>query len=201
MKSYWVAFAAIITAALISLAYAQATNVSRNLPQGWIKAGSAPEQYEMTVQPMTAGKTNLSVVLKSKAGADANKFGTLMQQFQAADYRGQAVRFSASVKARDVSGSGQLWARVDDENGKVIAFDNMNDRAIKGTTDWTRVEVVLPVVTKAQVISFGTMMQGKGEFAMTDVEISAVPSSTPSTAPQSQVLPIPAKPMNLDFKQ
>ncbi len=199
MKSYWVAFAGIITAALISLAYAQATNVSRNLPQGWIRTGSAPEQYEMTVQPATAGKTNLSVVLKSKPDADANKFGTLMQQFQAADYRGQSVRFSASVKARDVTGSGQLWMRVDDENRKVIAFDNMNARLIKGNTDWARVELVLPVAANAQFISFGTMMMGKGEFAMTDVEIAAVPSNTPSTT--SQALPMPTKPMNLDFKQ
>ena len=201
MKSYWVAFAAIITAALISLAYAQATNVSRNLPQGWIRTGSAPEQYEMTVQPATVGKSSLSVVLKSKADADVNKFGTLMQQFQATDYRGRSVRFSASVKARDVTGAGQLWMRVDDENRKVIAFDNMDARPIKGTTNWARVEVVLPVAANAQVISFGTMMQGKGEFSMTDVEIAAVPNSTPSTAPQSQVLPMPAKPMNLDFKQ
>lgn len=199
MKSYWVAFAGIITAALISLAYAQATSVPRNLPQGWIRTGSAPEQYEMTVQPATAGKTNLSVVLKSNADADANKFGTLMQQFQAADYRGQSVRFSASVKARDVTGSGQLWMRVDDENRKVIAFDNMEARAIKGTTSLTRVEVVLPVAANAQVISFGTMMQGRGEFAMTDVEIAAVPSATPGTS--SKALPMPAKPMNLDFKQ
>lgn len=200
MKSYWIALTAIITAALISLAYAQATNVSRNLPQGWIRTGSAPEQYEMIVQPAATGKTNLSVVLKSKPDADTNKFGTLMQQFEATEYRGQSVRFSASVKARGVTGSGQLWMRVDDENGKVIAFDNMDGRSIKGTTDWARVEVVLPVVAKAQVISFGTMMQGKGEFAMTNVEIAAVPGSTPSTAPQSQVLPIRAKPMNLDFK-
>ena len=201
MKSYWVAFAAIITAALISLAYAQATNVSRNLPQGWIRTGSAPEQYEMTVQPRAVGSTDLLVVLKSKADADATKFGTLMQQFQAADYRGQSVRFSANVKARDVTGSGQLWMRVDDENGKVIAFDNMKARSIKGTTSWARVEVVLPVVAQAQVISFGAMVQGKGEFAMTDVEITAVPSSTPSTAPQPQIVPMPAKPINLDFKQ
>ena len=201
MKSYWVAFAAIITAALISLAYAQATDGSRSLPQGWIRTGSAPGQYEMSVQPRTAGSADLSVVLKSKADADANKFGTLMQQFQAADYRGQSVRFSASVKAQDVTGSGQLWMRVDDETGKVIAFDNMDARSIKGTTSWSRVEVVLPVAANAQVISFGIMMQGKGEFAMTDVEITAVPSSTPSTAPQPQIVPMPAKPINLDFKQ
>lgn len=201
MKNYWVAFVAIITAALISLAYAQATNVSRSLPQGWFRTGSAPEQYEMTVQAATAGNARLSVVLKSKADADSSKFGTLMQQFQAAEYRGKAIRFGANVKARDVTGSGQLWMRVDDENGKVIAFDNMDSRAIRGTTDWTRVEVILPVAATAQVISFGTMMKGKGEFAMTDVEINAVPNSTPSTAQRSQVFPMPAKPMNLDFKQ
>lgn len=201
MKSYWIAFAAIITAALISLAYAQVTNVSQNLPQGWFRTGSAPEQYEMTVQPASAGKTSLSVVLTSKADADANKFGTLMQQFQAADYRGQSVRFSASVRSRNVTGTGQLWMRVDDENGNVIAFDNMDTRQIKGTTDWARVEVVLPVVANAKLISFGAMMQGSGEFAMTDVEIAAVPSSTPTTSPRPQVLPVPAKPLNLDFKR
>ena len=35
-----------------------------------------------------------------------------------------------------------LWMRVDG-GGKVIKFDNMEDRPVKGTTEWKRCSVVL----------------------------------------------------------
>jgi hypothetical protein len=202
MKNYWISFAAIVTAALISLAYAQATDVQSTLPAGWLRTGNAAQSYDMNVQPAGGAGGSASAVLKSRSGAADDKFGTLMQQFQANEYRGQSVRFSAKVRAKNVTGSGALWMRVDDQAGKITAFDNMVARRVVGTTDWTQVEIVLPVATDSQTISFGAMLVGKGEFAMTEVAINAAPSGTASTETQSpKALTSPAKPVNLDFKQ
>jgi hypothetical protein len=202
MKNYWIAFAAIVTAALISLAYAQATDVQSTLPAGWLRTGNAAQSYDMNVQPAGGAGGSASAVLKSRSDAAADKFGTLMQQFQANEYRGQSVRFSAKVRAKNVTGSGALWMRVDDQAGKITAFDNMMSRRVVGSTDWKQVEIVLPVAVDSQTISFGVMLVGKGEFAMTDVAVNPAPGGTASTETQPpKTNTSPSKPVNLDFKQ
>jgi hypothetical protein len=130
MKNYWISFAAIVTAALISLAYAQATDVQSTLPAGWLRTGNAAQSYDMNVQSAGGAGGSASAVLKSRTDAADDKFGTLMQQFQANEYRGQSVRFSAKVRAKNVTGSGALWMRVDDQAGKITAFDNMVARRV-----------------------------------------------------------------------
>ena len=53
--------------------------------------------------------------------------------------------------------------RVDGpDSGRHLAFDNMLDRPIKGTTDWTRYAVVLDVDKTAVAIAFGVLAGGEG---------------------------------------
>ncbi len=59
-------------------------------------------------------------------------------------------------------GWGGLWMRVDGRDRKITAFDNMQNRSIKGTTDWSTYSVVLDVSEEAVDVSFGTLMSGKG---------------------------------------
>jgi hypothetical protein len=51
--------------------------------------------------------------------------------------------------------------RVDKESKK-LAFDNMHDRPIKGSTDWKRYDVVLEVPQDATGIFFGVLLSGSG---------------------------------------
>jgi hypothetical protein len=53
-----------------------------------------------------------------------------MQQFDAREYVGKAVRLSASVKAESVVLWAGFWMRVAG-GSKSLAFNNMQDRAIK----------------------------------------------------------------------
>jgi len=49
-----------------------------------------------------------------------------------------------------------------DKGTEVIAFDNMQKRAINGTTGWQRYEVVLDVPKDATVVAFGILLNGGG---------------------------------------
>ncbi|MCA9492492.1 MAG: hypothetical protein KC621_21310 [Myxococcales bacterium] len=44
----------------------------------------------------------------------------------------------------------------------MLSFDNMQERPIRGTQDWTRHEIVLDVPTGATNIAFGILVAGKG---------------------------------------
>lgn len=202
MKFLSLGLSAVAAAAIVSVVFAQvATVAGAPLPQGWLKAGSKPQDYEMKVvaDPNTSGQQAIQV--KSLPAKNGNGFGTFMQQFAANEYRGKSVRFSAKVRSNSVNDWAGLWMRVDDASGKVIAFDNMESRAIRGSTDWRAYEVVLPVADDAKLISFGILLAGAGEVNMAEVSVELAPNGSASTQPVQVASPILSKPTNLDFKQ
>jgi hypothetical protein len=58
------------------------------------------------------------------------------------------------MKSEEVTGWAGLWMRVD-KGKEVVAIDNMQGRAIKGTTSWQRYEVVLDVPRTQQALRLG----------------------------------------------
>ena len=92
-----------------------------------------------------------------------------------------------------------LWVRVDGRPGNTLAFDNMSDRAIKGTTDWTQYQVVLDVDNAAESISFGTLLTRTGSLWIDDVELSPVPTTVPITE-VSLAKTLPLRPANMGFE-
>ena len=163
-------------------------------PAGWLLAGSAPQSYDTGVDQQVTFSSQPSAYLKSVAPVSTQGFGTLMQSFRPDDYRGKRVRFSAQVKSDSIGAWAGLWMRID-EGQQFAAFDNMQDRPIQGTTDWTPYSVVLDVPQGATGISFGILLAGTGTVWMSGVKLEAVDTQTPVTGITS-----PAEPMNLDFE-
>src|SRR5580658_5580470 len=112
-------------------------------PEGWLITGSKPQEYDCEVDSQAMYNNKPSAYLEAKK-ADVEGFGTLMQFFSAGQYTEKRVRLSAFVKSEGVRDWAGLWMRVD-KGKKLLAFDNMQDRPIKGTTAWHNYEVVLDV--------------------------------------------------------
>jgi hypothetical protein len=94
---------------------------------------------------------------------------------------------------------------MDGVDGKLLGFDNMQDRPIAGTTDWKRYEVVLDVAPGTRKIAIGVLMTDGGNLWMENVKFETVPNSTPTTgANQNDIDAMNAtdrlEPKNLDFK-
>ena len=85
-----------------------------------------------------------------------------MQSFKADGFRGKRLRLTGYVKSDSVADWAGLWMRVDSLERTSPAFDNMGDRKIEGTTDWTKYTIVLDVPEDASAIAFGLLMSGKG---------------------------------------
>ena len=165
------------------------------VPQGWHLAGSKPESYEAGTDSQAAYNDHPSAYLKStKAVSDG--FGTLMQEFTADKYAGKRLRLSAFVKSEDVKDWAGLWMRVDKE-AKSVAFDNMENRSIKGTTGWQHYEVVLDVPQDATGIFFGVLLSGSGAVWLNDVKFEVVGSNVPTTGAAGA--PQRPEPVNLGF--
>lgn len=168
------------------------------MPAGWMKAGSHPDEYEMGVDRTNQHEGRAVAFVKGTA-AQYHGFGTLMQMAKPGEYRGKRVRLSANVKSEKVSNWAGLWFRVDGaERGEVLAFDNMQQRPIKGTNDWKRVAIVLDVPQDAAALAFGLLLNEGGQVWMDDLKFEVVKSDVPvtgSTGLQS------SPPRNLNFEK
>jgi hypothetical protein len=167
------------------------------VPEGWILAGSKPTSYEVGTDAQAFYNGHPSGYLKSKV-PDTGGFGTLMQAFRADKYLGKRVRFSAFVKSEGIQDWAGLWMRVD-KGTDSVAFDNMQERPIKGTTDWQKYEVVLDVPQDATGIFYGILLGGTGEVWLNSAKFEVVGADVPTTGGKGSKLA--DGPTNLDFEK
>ena len=123
-------------------------------------------------------------------------FGTVMQTIAATNHRGSRVRLTGWMRSVDVTGWAGLWMRVDGSPRTTLAFDNMQTRAVRGTTDWQQYEVVLDVADEASAIAFGFLLVGEGEVWVDDFSLETVSDAYATT--DLEIGP-PRQPRNLGF--
>lgn len=89
-------------------------------------------------------------------------------------FKGSKIKLSGYLKTEDVTGGyAGLWMRIDAQWRETIAFDNMQDRGVKGTTDWKQYSVELDYdASKARTITFGGLLVGKGRMWLDNLSIS-----------------------------
>lgn len=118
-----------------------------------------------------------SEMAKAAPQGGGQSFGVATATFPVQATAGKRIRYSGYIKTEGISrGWAGLWWRVDGNSG-VLAFDNMEDRAATGTTDWKRYEIDLPIAVDAKNINFGVIHVGNGSawFDALSVEIDGKP--------------------------
>jgi hypothetical protein len=188
-----------------------AADQSASGDSNWFLAGNHPEDYVMSTDANVTYNGKSSASLKSIVSGPEG-FGTLMQTVKADAYRGKRIRLSGYVRSENLNDWAGLWMRVDGSilpGSKIpepLAFDNMQKRPIKGTSDWAKYEIVLDVPERAQEIAFGILLSGQGQVWLDDVQFEIVGKDTATTAVMA-VSPAPAssetsaQPINLNFEE
>ncbi len=166
-------------------------------PKGWFIAGDQPDKYESGLDMQSLRNGHPSAYLRSTSSS-IHGFGTLMQEFRADHYLGKRIRFSALVRSADAQEWAGLWMRID-KGTKSIAFDNMQNRPIRGTSDWKKYDVVLDVPGDATGIFFGVLLRGSGEVWLNDAKIEVVGEDVATTG--GQLRTDRDEPTNLNFDE
>ncbi|GIO84905.1 putative HTH-type transcriptional regulator YbfP [Paenibacillus faecis] len=172
-----------------------------NKIKGWLFTGTTPEKYSCELDKKVFINSNCSVTLRANEGETFhdNDFGTLMQQFQAADFLGKRVRFSGFVKSENITGWSGLWMRIDDKSENILGFDNMEPRCIKGTTEWNHYACVLDVPEEANRINIGILLSGFGQVWLSSCSFEEVGKDIPVTDSLAAADKYPRQPQNLNF--
>ncbi|MBC7863888.1 MAG: hypothetical protein IAF38_13010 [Bacteroidia bacterium] len=171
------------------------------IPEGWFPAGSLPASYDMGVEKASGQDGKNAATIKSTK-KKIEGFGTLMQNCLPDKFIGKRVRLSGYMKSKDVESWAGFWMRVDQEGTQhSLSFDNMHDRAIKGTTEWKKYEIVLDVPAKASNIAYGALLNGTGQIWFDKLNFEVVDSYLPTTGKGLSNAVINKEPVNLDFEE
>lgn len=181
--------------------------LSFDTPTGWKKAGTSPDNYEMVIVKKGGQDGKNAATIKS-ISPTANDFGTLMQGFDAEKYLGKQIKMTGYLKSDSVFGWAGFWLRVDGQaEGEPLSFDNMQDRAIVGTTEWKKYEILLPVPNDASRIAFGALIAGSGQIWFDNITFEVVDNADNPKSEDSNKSDTDNKkkslsggPVNLDFE-
>ena len=191
--TFMVIFSCITTLALLSF-----KTIDQKQIKGWFLAGSNPNGYIIGIENSTERNGRVAF-LKSTNEATKGKFGTIMQQFIPTDYIGKRVKLTGYIKTTNVKNWAGMWFRIDGEpRTKMLGFDNMQNRPIKGTTAWKKYEIVLDVPTGSKYIAYGVLLEGTGNVWIDDLRFEVVPNSTART---NIIPPTSNKPQNSSFEE
>jgi len=86
------------------------------------------------------------------------------------DFAGQNIEFRGFLRTEDVSDFVGLWMREDGES-PALAFDNMQARQLKGTTDWKEYSITLPIHPEGRQLFFGVLVAGTGKAWADDLQL------------------------------
>lgn len=166
---------------------------------GWNLSGSYTELYDLTVDDKVFHTGTKSGLLFAKGEANEQQFGTMMQGFQAENYKNKRIKMSCFLKTEKVTKCG-AWLRIDNVSGDTLQFDNMDSRSIHGTTDWNHYSIVLDVPEESTSIHFGVLLVGKGKVWADGFRFEEVNEKVDSTNMLFQDN-LPKQPINLDFSE
>lgn len=178
-----------------ALSYVQGQTDLEPLPDAWRLTGTRAPDYEAGLLPgVTHGEDRIARLRLRPEVAEPTGFGALVQTIAADRYLGCRICFSAMARVTEVTGWAGLWLRIDG-HANTITLDNMEDRPLRGTTDWTEARIVLDVPEHAKILLFGALLSGAGAVDLARLRFEQADQTVPVTRPLS----LPDLPQSLDF--
>lgn len=140
-------------------------NHEKGFPTNWEHRGS--DIYEIYIDSTNSKRGKYSAIIENTV-FDSGYHG--LSFVLPENYKGDTILLSGYIKTENIeSGYAGLMMRIYPS----VAFDNMYDRGIKGTTDWQKYEIALPLnPLNTQKIEIGGLLVGKGKMWLDDLHIS-----------------------------
>lgn len=135
-----------------------------NLPQGW-RGGPPGTLFAET--EVVHGGTGAGRIERTKTSP--GQFSTFTSSIPM-NFQGTTLELRGFLRTEGVDGWTGLWLREDGEGGSV-AFDNMQQRGARGTTEWTQYTIRLPIEPEGQQLFFGALLSGSGRVWVDDLEL------------------------------
>ncbi|WP_257668507.1 S41 family peptidase [Parapedobacter tibetensis] len=125
------------------------------MPVGWGNFGETGYKLSLDSAVVKSGKYAAAIAFEAENPGYRAWMFTIP-----GSYPGREITLSGYIKTEDVEGFAGLWLRIDPQ----LAFNNMQQQGLAGTTDWTRYEFALPMnPEKTDQTVLGGLLVGKGK--------------------------------------
>jgi hypothetical protein len=134
------------------------------IPAGWFNShgfvDGVSTDYEFRVVPRPGG-TEGACVRICRDHASGKEFGSLMQRFPGHCLRGRKLHLEGTISTKDVRGWAGLWLQIDGD-ARTLYFDNMHDRPVRGSSNWTACTISTVLPNETAWINYGVLLAGAG---------------------------------------
>jgi C-terminal processing protease CtpA/Prc len=160
----------------------------KKLPDKYFEWGKG---YSLSIDSTIKHSGKYSVLIQPSETREPNSFGCIAYGIPAV-YEGDSIELKAYMKLNNVSGGPiGLLLRLDGTSGS-LKFDNMQQKNIQGTSDWTMYAVKLPLPKEARMIYFAAMLSGTGQIWVDDFEL-LIDGKDISQAKTREIVILPAE--------
>jgi hypothetical protein len=140
----------------------------KNLPVDWVKWGT--DNYSLNVDTAIKHSGSYSLSIQSIRPQRDQAFGCAAYAISP-DFKGRKIEVKAYMKLQDVeNGKIGLMLRIDQQFGKT-RLENMQEKKIKGTSDWKLYSVRLSLPKEPTKIYIGAILTGTGKIWVDDFEV------------------------------
>ncbi|MEJ7693842.1 S41 family peptidase [Daejeonella sp.] len=140
---------------------------SKAYPTGWFQWGKG---YKITPDSIQKYSGRYSLLIQPAGEWENGQFGSPAVSIPA-QYQGKEIELTGYLKLKDVqNGQAGLMLRIDGKEG-TLQFDNMQQRKIQGTIDWTRYSVKLPLPAEATTIYVAALHTGTGQVWVDNLDL------------------------------
>ena len=138
------------------------------LPDSWLNWSTIG--YRLKTDSTEKHSEKYSMLIELIGDKPENSFGCCTYSIPAI-CEGSQIELRAYMKLQNVeNGQIGLMLRIDGERGK-LQFDNMKQKNIQGSSDWTLYSVKLPLPEEAKVFYIGAMLFGSGKLWVDDFQL------------------------------
>ena len=154
-------------------------SLNTNLPEIWGAAqGSKKDEknYFITIDSLIKYSGKNSVMIKCAEEKTKNRgFGNIINSIPSEYFIDKdSIQISAYIKTDSIlKGSAMLWCSEWDSkpHNNAIKYGNTYSQGGKGTTDWKKYTISLPIDTAANSLTFGGLLNGTGTVWFDKFEI------------------------------
>jgi hypothetical protein len=150
------------------------------LPSGWEVWGPDSAKFKIFVDENCSFNGQPAVSICSSEN-QKNSDIWLFQYLDVSGYKGKRIRWTGYIKTRELNRHAVLWLDVLGSNNARLAMDNMADRQLQDTTDWTKCVLVLDVPQEALFIRLACSLTGEGTAWFSGFEFEVVDKTVSKT--------------------
>ena len=153
--------------------------MKNEIPNGWWKIGDSRESYSVGIDKENYYEGIRSTFIVS-IEENIDGFSGLLQSIDAKPFIGKKIKFTGFAKSENIEGWAGFWLRIDGESKvegerpEMLGFDNMEDRPIKGTTEWAKYEIIMDVPDNSTELFYGTVLSGKGKLWFDNISFEEI---------------------------